>query len=85
MSKINVEKILKKHGLEKPDENSKLVERIDYKLIKVAIKEIVKAVVDKCAEEATTKGYYTGINDEPDYDIVDKESILKVKQEINYE
>jgi hypothetical protein len=52
--------------------------------MKEAIKEIVEAIIDKCAEESKTKdiskwgfGYVKTI--------VDKQSILNVKKMINYE
>jgi hypothetical protein len=59
-----------------------------------AIKEIVEAVIDQCAEEAKTVNIDSCTGEEyrygapSGYDVheaVDKESILQIKQIVNYE
>ena len=85
---INIQEILNKHcGKHRFDS-------MEIEDISSAIKEIVEAVVDKCAEECktVTTDSCTGElyrNTVPSgYDVhesVDKESILQVKQMINYE
>lgn len=74
MERINIEEILRKHSPFLADclkqangEGSKL---------QSAIKEIIEAVVDKCAEKATTGVFTKGIS---------KQSILQVKTLIDYE
>lgn len=83
MDKINVEEIVAKHTDSKEDSLS----FFQMEFVKEAIKEIVETVVDKCAEEATTTPpdedrckncYGTSGN-------VERKSILKVKQMIDYE
>ncbi len=70
MSKINVEKILQKWQV------GGLME--DIPQLKSAIKEIIEAVIDKCAEVPIIE-----IHEHRIYK-ADKESILKIKQEIDY-
>lgn len=95
MEKINIEAILNKH-LPYP-----LVDHTTM-YVKAAIKEILEAVIDKCAEEVDyLEVYNPHISDIPKEagqwvttyhnpngaDIgyyLDKESILKVKEMINY-
>lgn len=43
-------------------------------------KQIRNITLEYAAKKALTKGHYTGINDEPDYEEVDKNSILKLKR-----
>ena len=80
MSKINVSEILQSHG-------QRLVNMYhNREVLKLAIKEIINAVIDECAEEAETKSQNEFSDDIGNYEIqvVDKESILKIKQEIDY-
>jgi len=96
MENINIEAILDKH-LPYP-----LVDHTTM-YVKAAIKEIVEAVIDKCAEEAETKDLTRPNCDDhtpyrgpciscsnyhnPDIIIgstINKESILKVKEMINF-
>lgn len=80
MSKINVEKILKQN-------NCFPFKAHSYNDILEAIKEIIEAVVDKCAEEARTKttSNFDGYESSDYFEVVDKDSILQVKQMIDYE
>jgi len=71
MSKINIESILRKW------QAGGLME--DIPQLKAALKEIVEAVVDKCAEVPIIE-----IHEHRIYK-ADKESILKVKQMISYD
>lgn len=73
---INIEEILKKH-------ESFFNHEEFIPPIKDAIKEIVEAVIDKCAEEAKTKDL-SKMPYEEDM-VVDEKSILNVKKMINYE
>jgi len=75
MDKIKISDILLKAKC------SSLLE--EFPNLKAAIKEIVELVVDKCAEEGKTKWKYK--EHLGDIKIVDKDSILKVKEEILYE
>lgn len=79
--KINVCAILAKHMTQKGDRGEENL---------AAIKEIVEAVIDKCAEEATAKietewDGNTGSEYPNDYAVINKESILNIKKEIEYE
>lgn len=81
MSKINIEQIINKHTKFTPISDTEYNSYVNYK---AAIKEIVEAVVDKCAEKFVINqleswGHKTGETE------IDKDSILKVKQEIDYE
>lgn len=84
MNNINVEEILAKYS-----PNFKLAvnyERQEKALIttkqaKAAIKEIIEAVIDKCADGANTRLIETGIGN---YEEIDKDSILNIKTIINY-
>ena len=52
----------------------------------MVIKEIVEAVIDKCAEKARTKSIEKYDNHETYYENhLDKDSILNVKTQIEYE
>lgn len=87
MSNINIEKIIHNHtGIlsircGEPTRQAYLS----------AIKEIVEAVVDKCAEEAETEDIggivldHDGDSIWSSHEIVNKKSILNVKQQIEYE
>lgn len=79
--KISVERMLDKHELDL--EHTTASFRIK---VTAAIKEIVEAVVDKCAEKVKTKSIEKYDNHETYYENhIDKQSILQVKQMINYE
>lgn len=82
--KINIEDILKKYPkVFYEDSPDSLGTAIEYYDVKTIIKEIVEAVVDKCAEEVDyvcTDGSNKIYSNE-----IDKDSILQVKQMINYE
>lgn len=56
-----------------------LLDKDDFK---AAVKEIIEAVIDKCAEEANLITINTGIGE---WDDIDKDSILSVKTMIKYE
>lgn len=84
--KINVEAILNKYSIAKfgePDKGKST--HLNHDTVKAAIKEIVEAVIDKCTKEGRIKC----LNQEPcsecEYHILDKESILSIKKEIEYE
>ena len=80
--KINIEAILKKNVISIA---AKGFNNFNDK-VRQAIKEIVEAVVDKCAEEAKTKSIEKYDNHETYYENhLDKKSILNVKQMISYE
>lgn len=84
MKDINIEAILAKRIVKFPEdvENGMTDEAIKRN-VKAAIKEIVEAVIDKCAGSATTKYRgRTGFGE--DLYEIDKESILKVKEMIKY-
>lgn len=78
--KINIEAILAKHGVEfgnmynNPSKEDGLA----------AIKEIVEQVIEKCAEKAELMLKYPWVPEEKELEL-DKESILDVKQLIEYE
>ena len=82
MEDINIEEILKKY-------NWKSL-RFGKDAMKEAIKEIIGVVVDKCAEEAKTEDIggmvldYDGDSVWSSHEVVDKQSILKVKDIIKY-
>jgi hypothetical protein len=82
MSKININEILSKYQPQSSVNSialsqAALVGEIDYK---PAIKEIIDAVIDKCAEEATVcLVTYTQTH------IVHDKSILQVKDMIDYD
>jgi hypothetical protein len=87
MSKINVEEILQKHSLKLGCYlESYGIDHQLQEMLKAAIKEIVEQVVDRCADNAkllVQEKYYAH---EFHYDsYLDKQSILKVKEEISYE
>jgi len=84
MEKINVDEILKKHTTTNPQENWERNGKFEITNYKSAIKEIAEAVIDKCAEQVTTKTVDAGFSTS-EWEEVDKESILKIKQEIDYE
>ena len=76
MSKINIEEILERH--------LPLV-KWPQPLLIAAIKEIVEEVVDRCVEEAEVEyfnEYYD--NESTCVHSVKEESILKVKEEVDY-
>ena len=75
--KINVEKILGKDGWYWQTHDD------DKPAVKRAIKEIVEAVIDKCAENAKLGETEHGL--EAGWKFVDKKSILNIKKEIEYE
>jgi len=96
--KINVEEILRKH-IPLLADSLKQANGTASKL-QAAIKEIVEVVVDKCAENVNTTIYYGNDPDTKDdkyvfmYDnpngpyehiCIDKQSILNVKQQVEYE
>lgn len=112
MDKINVEEILKRHFRAGDRTFSRAFFECSFicdppvneRRMRAAIKEIVEAVVDKCAEEARTKDIISpSCNDHTPYwgacvscgridnpDIIteseiDKESILQIKQMIDYD
>lgn len=70
--KINVQEILKKHIGSRDIYDDRM---------KAAIKEIVEAVVDKCAKEAKTKD----LDRWGDFVVPDEDSIVQVKQMVNYD
>lgn len=76
MNKINVEKILLKHCGNWSS--------IDREEAREAIKEIVKAVVDKCADEAKIEYRYWNVKEAGEAPFIDKQSILAVKEEVDY-
>ncbi len=96
---INVEAILKPRLIynigdgipseptEAQPKGRKLPNMMHINDVKAAIKEIVEAVIDKCAEKAKTRGF--AIDDGSDSGGtaigVDKDSILNVKKMISYE
>lgn len=87
MSDINIEETLNKFDqihITGVDGESYDTKGMNLDNIKAAIKEIVDLVVDKCAEEAELKLAHPSDYSENPY-LIDKESILKVKQLINYE
>ena len=74
--KINIAEILDKHRTQKGGESEELM---------AGIKEIVEAVIDRCVEEATVTHETVWSSQEGSSYGVDKESILQVKQMIDYE
>lgn len=88
MDNINIQAIIGKHSplLAAALEHNKPTE-INPENVKAAIKEIVEAVIDKCAEEADIiqDGYFNSDGGYEDLSIINKESILAVKNQINYE
>lgn len=82
--KINIKGILKKHTSINSEESWGRNGKFEITNYKAAIKEIVEAAIDKCANEAEAiEGYNTGFSGSAAS--VDKESILKVKEMIDYE
>ena len=80
---ISVQKILIKRIVKfAEDLQQGMTDEAIRRNVKVAIKEIVEAVIDKCADEATTKIIDTGIGL---YEEIDKDSILDIKNQIKYE
>lgn len=79
MKDINIEAILSKFPSR--DEKEEYLLKSD---VKAAIKEIVEAVVDKCAEEASLTDESFHSMQEGSIMQIDKESILKVKEMISY-
>lgn len=78
--KINVPAILDKYGWKETYNDSPSG-------LQAAIKEIIEAVIDKCAAYAETKKeieYSDGIGSY-EVQVIDKESILNIKKEIEYE
>jgi hypothetical protein len=81
-NRINVKEILEKHVGELYDpEYAKKQGSEDYQWLQ-AIKEIVEATVDLCAENANVKEVEWGLGVDT---VVDKQSILNVKTQIDYE
>lgn len=76
MDKINVRSIFDKYL------GSNMYDSYDFDDI---IKEIVELVVDKCAEEVSLTGFAAEFMQEGAHEAVDVDSILKVKEEVNYE
>lgn len=72
-NEINIEDILNNNGAEWMGEMNR-VRYISVRNAKVAIKEIIEAVIDKCADKAPTS-----FNDNS------KNSILNIKKEIDYD
>jgi hypothetical protein len=97
MSKINVEEILQKHSLKLGCYlESYGIDHQLQEMLKAAIKEIVEQVVDRInskiefvkttSEELNSKDYQPFITDEDgQLWTINKDSILKVKEEIVYE
>ncbi len=82
MTNINIEEILEKHHGLNSDEDGYDIFYLNE--IKAAIKEIIEAVIDKCAEKAEAiEGWNTGFSGSASS--IDKESILNVKNLINYD
>ena len=89
---IDIEEILNKHSM-----NLEVLKTVvnrdgkggtEYDRLQVAIKEIVEAVVDKCAEEAEVDYFLEGHPEDSGYACihsVDSNSILKVKKLVKYE
>ena len=78
METININEILSRHSKNYGviDNNPRAIMKASE--VKDAIKEIVEAVIDKCAEEAE-------LDVDSAYNpFVSKESILNVKQQIKY-
>ena len=79
MKDINIEAILNKYSIAKfgePDKGKACY--LNHTVVKAAIKEIVEAVIDKCSKEAEAYVSFTSAK-------INKESILRVKQQINYD
>lgn len=79
VSKINVEEIL--NQFPSRDDKNEYILKSDAKK---AIKEIVEAVVDRCAEEVDLTEFAAEFMQEGVYEAVDKQSILKVKEHVEY-
>ena len=89
---IDIEEILNKHSM-----NLEVLKTVvnrdgkggtEYDRLQVAIKEIVEAVVDKCAEEAEVDYFLEAHPEDSGYACihsVDSNSILKVKKLVKYE
>lgn len=77
MEKIKIEEILKRH-------NTLGVYQLTGGRLQAAIKEIVEAVVDKCKELAEVEDTHTN-KVASDVYIVNEESILQVKNQIDYD
>ena len=73
--KINIEQILNDSHFTGATQST------SGRKLKWAIKEIVEATIDLCAESADTHKIDTGIGE---YEEINKNSILNVKQLINY-
>lgn len=100
MDNINIQAIIGKHSplLAAALEHNKSTE-INPENVKAAIKEIIEAVINKCAEEAGIKVQGQNNYNQEDYEYttqshscredeyiqIDKESILAIKTQINYE
>lgn len=83
MEKININDILSKKSQGAISYPNLLVFEKDD--LNAVIKEIVEAVVNRCAESARIeRGINTGFMGKPNSSYVDKQSILKVKEEIDY-
>ena len=81
MSKINVEEILKKHYVQRGDELQQIK-------LRMALREIVDKVVDKCAKKAKvaeSTQEVLNLAGVPYRNDIDKQSILAVKEEVDYE
>ena len=79
--KINVTAILSKRIEVFPSEGDMTDEAIKRN-VKAAIKEIVEAVIDRCAKEVNAQAEYSEHYGATVH--IDKESILKVKEQIQY-
>lgn len=83
MERINIEEILKKYDVSHfSSKHAKIKGTEDWKLIQ-AIKEIVDTVVDKCAAKALIDTVNLGASEFQT--VVDEESILNVKNLVDYE
>ena len=85
-NKINIEAILCKR-IKIFSSKGSIADETIRRNVKAAIKEIVEAVIDKCANEANVDYFLEGGVDGQGYDCihnVDKDSILDVKNHIDY-
>lgn len=89
--KINIQEIIQNRFGFTDEEMIKLKKSLskagwaDWQNWMDAIEEIVETVVDKCAEEVDLTGFAAEFMQEGAYEAIDKDSILNVKQMINYD
>lgn len=83
--KINIEEIFKKYANLYQFEEGDPEYLLDKEDFKAAIKEIVEAVVDKCAEEVKLTEFGYEAMQEYSSKAIDKQCILNVKTLVVYE